>query len=150
MTTMSPSLVSALVASLSNPQHAWSVASAASHVTPSQPGLLINTGGLTPVTVQGPPSDALLDKTFQLQSEPLELILVAMAHLRNGVFEDMDVYYRGTSFETSSALLYAAIVAIAEPEIETIASDFEAMVRKKFVTSQLSASGSMIVTATKV
>jgi hypothetical protein len=150
MSTMSPSLLASLIASLANPDHEWSVASAVTHTTPSMPGLTLNTGGVTPQTVTGPASDALVDKTFQLQSDPLGLIVVVMAHLRNAVFDGMTVYYRGSGFETDSEDLYDAIVAMADPEIVTIQSEFEAMIRKKFEAASGSASASLVCTATKI
>lgn len=147
---MSPSLVSSLIASLGNPQHNWRVVSAVTHSTPSMPGLSLNTGGVTPTTVTGPASDALVDKTYQLQSDPLGLVLVIMAHLRNATFEDMTVYYRGTGFETDSVSLYNTVVAMADPEISTIEAAFEAMIRKKFVTATLAGAAGKNFVATKV
>jgi hypothetical protein len=147
---MSPSLVASLIASLGNADHNWHVVSAVTHTTPSYPGLTLDTGGATPTTVTGPASDALVDKTYQLQSDSLDLVLVIMAHLRNAAFESMTVYYRGTGFETDSVSLYNTVVAMADPEVATIEAAFEAMVRKKFVASSWSSSASLTCVATKV
>jgi hypothetical protein len=150
MSTMNPSLVTAIRNSLANADHDWKVVSAVTHTTPSYPGLTLSTGGAMPTTVTGPASDALVDKTYQLQSEPLGLVLVVMAHLRNSAFEDMTVYYRGSGFETDDEDLYDDIVAMADPEVVTIQSEFETLIRKKFAASAWSASSALTCTATKV
>jgi hypothetical protein len=150
MSEMSPSMVASLIASLANPDHDWSVVSALTNTTPSMPGLSLNTGGVLPATVTGPATDALVDKTFQLQSDPLDLVIVIMAHMRNAVFDGMTVYYRGTGFESDDEDLYDAIVAMADPEVETIAAAFEAMIRKKFKTATIAMAASITAVGTKV
>jgi hypothetical protein len=164
MTAMTPALLTAIKNSLPNSQHAWEVVSAVTHSTPSMPGLslavggvTLNTGGVTPQTVTGgassvtgPASDALVDKTFQLKSEPLGLVLVVMAELRNGILDHLTVYYRGSGFTTDDEDLYDTIVAMADPELVTQQTEFETMIRKKFVTAVRSATASLTCTGTKV
>jgi hypothetical protein len=164
MSAMPTSLLNALNASLNNAQHDWKVVSAVTHTIPSMPGLslsvgglTLDTGGVTPQTVTGgassvtgPDTDALVDRTFQLQSDPLELVVIMIAHLVNGTFDSMMVYYRGTGFETTDVSLYNNVVAKADPEVVTIASAFESMIRKKFVTAALSARATRNFSATKI
>lgn len=150
MTTMSGSLVSSLIASINNSQHDWKVLSAATHTTPSMPGLSLNTGGVAPATVVGPDTPALINRTFQLQSTPLDLMIVIMAEVKDSVFDTMTVYYKGSGFETDSVSLYNAVVAKADPEMTTVQSQFEALVRKKFVTAAIAMSLGKNFVATKV
>lgn len=149
MTVMTEQLENMILSSLSNPQHDWHVNSTATHETPPLPGLTLSTGGLQPQSVTGPASPPVTSITYQLQSEPLDLIMVFMAELVDDVFDHLTVYYRGTTFTTDNVSIYTAVAAMAAPEVNTTMTEFQNILGQQFGGSALSFGSSVTAVGTK-
>jgi hypothetical protein len=126
MTALATSALNALIASLANPDHDWKVLAVSSHT---------EAHGL----------ETTVDTTHQLQSEPLGTIIIAMSRSVNGVFGRTSVYFKGSSFDTTSQSLFNAIDAMAGPQMTAVQYQLESLVRQKF--AQATISGSLTCTA---
>ena len=62
-------------------------------------------------------------RTYQFQSEPLDLSLVLIAELADGSLSRVDVVWYGTNFDVTSAALYAKLEELAVVGMHKAAAD---------------------------
>lgn len=150
MTAMTDDMEVDFIASLLNPEHGWEVLSRAIFDSPLIPGINVNNGG---TIVTGPDTPAKTSITYQIRSLALDLSIVAVAQLEDGVLNNIDVYFDGTTLSTDNGAIYSQLEVMSTTAVTDVQSKFSAFLRKKFAPevsmttgSELTAEGVLTIT----